>query len=156
MIIVKSREMLRLFSSIFPQSAVHYLFSLSPPSLTWSPIRSNLRFKDTRQAAYHVQVEQKQLNLKSDPPPEAGKSSIKLRDTFCLIRSSILSLIMNNLRLIFLNFHYRGTHISHKYSVWRSDLSTWKYQFSYNYWRQATLSSVSTWMGDCSSVAANP
>ena len=29
-------------------------------------------FKDTRQAAYHIQVEQKQLNLKSDPPPEAG------------------------------------------------------------------------------------
>ena len=29
----------------------------------------------------------------------------------------------------------------------------WKYQFSYNHWSQATLSSVSTWMGDCSSVA---
>ena len=30
---------------------------------------------DTRQAAYHVQIEQKQLNFKSDPPPEAGKFS---------------------------------------------------------------------------------
>ena len=42
----------------------------------------------------------------------------------------------------------------------RSCLSTWKYQFSYDHWSQATLSSVSTWMGDCSkcclSVAANP
>ena len=38
----------------------------------------------------------------------------------------------------------------------RSGLSTWKYQFSYNHWSQATLSLVSTWMGDCSSVAANP
>ena len=35
----------------------------------------------------------------------------------------------------------------------RSGLSTWKYQFSYDHWSQATLSSVSTWMGDCSSVA---
>ena len=35
---------------------------------------------------------------------------------------------------------------------WCSDLSTWKYQFSYDHWCQATLSSVSTWMGDCSSV----
>ena len=34
----------------------------------------------------------------------------------------------------------------------RSGLSTWKYQFSYNHWSQATLSSVSTWMGSCSSV----
>ena len=39
-------------------------------------------------------------------------------------------------------------------STWgRSGLSTWKYQFSYNHWSQATLSSVSTWMGNCSSVA---
>ena len=35
----------------------------------------------------------------------------------------------------------------------RSGLSTWKYQFSYDHWSQAMLSSVSTWMGDCSSVA---
>ena len=34
----------------------------------------------------------------------------------------------------------------------RSGLSTWKYQFSYDHWSQATLSLVSTWMGDCSSV----
>ena len=31
-----------------------------------------------------------------------------------------------------------------------SDLSTMKYQFSYDHWNQATLSLVSTWMGDCS------
>ena len=41
----------------------------------------------------------------------------------------------------------------------RSSLSTWKYQFLCNHWSQATLSSVSTWIGDCSkcclSVAAN-
>ena len=38
--------------------------------------------------------------------------------------------------------------------IGRSGLSTWKYQFSYDHWSQATLSSVSgTWMGDCSSVA---
>ena len=30
----------------------------------------------------------------------------------------------------------------------RSGLLTWKYQFSYYHWSQATLSSVSTWMGD--------
>ena len=35
----------------------------------------------------------------------------------------------------------------------RSGLSTWKYQFSYDHWSQATSSSVSTWMGHCSSVA---
>ena len=35
----------------------------------------------------------------------------------------------------------------------RSGLSTWKYQFSYDHWSQATLSSVSTWMGLCLSVA---
>ena len=35
-------------------------------------------------------------------------------------------------------------------SVGRSDLSTWKYQFLYDHWSQATLSSVSTCMGDCS------
>ena len=35
----------------------------------------------------------------------------------------------------------------------RSGLSTWKYQLSYDHWSQATVSSVSTWMGDCSSVA---
>ena len=35
----------------------------------------------------------------------------------------------------------------------RSSLSTWKYQFSYDHWSQATLGSVSTSMGDCSSVA---
>ena len=34
-----------------------------------------------------------------------------------------------------------------------SGLSTWKYQLSYNHWSKATLSSVNTWMGDCSSVA---
>ena len=38
----------------------------------------------------------------------------------------------------------------------RSGLSTWEYQFLYDHWSQAMLSSVSTWMGDCSSVAANP
>ena len=43
----------------------------------------------------------------------------------------------------------------------RSHLSTWKYQFSYDHWGQATLRSVCTWMGDgssvcCLSVAANP
>ena len=38
----------------------------------------------------------------------------------------------------------------------RSGLSTWKYQFSYAPWCQATLSSVSNSMGDRSSVAANP
>ena len=32
-------------------------------------------------------------------------------------------------------------------------LETWKYQFSYDHWSQAMLSLVSTWMGDCSSVA---
>ena len=37
--------------------------------------------------------------------------------------------------------------------VGRSGLSTWKYQFSYDHWSKATLSSVSTWMGHCSSVA---
>ena len=42
-----------------------------------------------------------------------------------------------------------------------SSLSTWKYKFSYNHWRQVTLSSVSIWMGDwlfkgCLSVADNP
>ena len=37
--------------------------------------------------------------------------------------------------------------------IGRSDLLTWKYQFSYDHWSQAMLSSVSTWMGDCSSVA---
>ena len=62
--------MLRLFSSIFPQLAVHFSLSLSPPQLN---LKSDpIRLKDTRQAAYHIQVEQKQLNLKSDPPPEAG------------------------------------------------------------------------------------
>ena len=40
-----------------------------------------------------------------------------------------------------------------KSSFWRSGLSTKKYQFSYDHWSQATLSSVSTWMGNCSSVA---
>ena len=35
----------------------------------------------------------------------------------------------------------------------RSGLSTWKYQFSYDHWSQATLSSVSTWMGNCASDA---
>ena len=35
----------------------------------------------------------------------------------------------------------------------RSGLSTWKYQFSYDHWSQTTLSSVSTWMGNCASVA---
>ena len=70
---MKSREMLRLFFSIFPQSAVHFSLSLSPPQLNLKsdPI-DPIRFKDTRQAAYHVQVEQKKLNMKSDPPPEAG------------------------------------------------------------------------------------
>ena len=34
-----------------------------------------------------------------------------------------------------------------------SGLSTWNYQFSYDHWSQATLSLVSTWMGNCSSVA---
>ena len=37
--------------------------------------------------------------------------------------------------------------------VGRSGLSTWKYQFLYDNWSQAILSSVSTWMDDCSSVA---
>ena len=61
----------RLFSALFSQSAVHYSFSLSPPQLN---LKSDpIKFKDTRQAAYHVsEVEQKQLNLKSNPPPEAG------------------------------------------------------------------------------------
>ena len=36
--------------------------------------------------------------------------------------------------------------------IGRSSLSTWKYQFSYNHWSQAMLSSDSTWMGDCWSV----
>ena len=40
-----------------------------------------------------------------------------------------------------------------KYIWGRSGLSTWKYQFSYNHWSQTTLSLVSTWMGDCSSLA---
>ena len=44
-------------------------------------------------------------------------------------------------------------HVAIKLYVGRSDLSTWKYQFSYDHWSQATLISVSTWMGDCSSVA---
>ena len=39
-----------------------------------------------------------------------------------------------------------------KFQIGHSGLSTWKYQFSYNHWSQATLSLVSTWMGDCSSV----
>ena len=40
------------------------------------------------------------------------------------------------------------------YQLGSSGLSTWKYQFSYDHWSRATLSSVSTtWMGDCSSVA---
>ena len=38
--------------------------------------------------------------------------------------------------------------------LWCSDLSTWEYQFSYAYWSQATLSSVSTWMGDSYSSVA--
>ena len=50
---MKSREMLRLFSSIFPQSAVNFSLSLSPPQLN---LKSNpIRFKDTRQAAYQAQ-----------------------------------------------------------------------------------------------------
>ena len=40
-----------------------------------------------------------------------------------------------------------------KINYGRSGLSTWKHQFSYDHWSQATLSSDSTWMGDCSSVA---
>ena len=32
--------------------------------------------------------------------------------------------------------------------LWLSGLSTWKCQFSYNHWSQATLSLVSVWMGD--------
>ena len=36
---------------------------------------------------------------------------------------------------------------------WEQRLINWKCQFSYDHWSQATLSSVSTWMGDCSSVA---
>ena len=35
-----------------------------------------------------------------------------------------------------------------------SGLSTWKYQFSYDHWSQATLSSASTWMGDSGSSVA--
>ena len=31
--------------------------------------------------------------------------------------------------------------------LWWSDLSTWKYQFSYDHWSQALLSSVSTVLG---------
>ena len=34
-----------------------------------------------------------------------------------------------------------------------SGLSTWKYQFLYDHWGQATLSLVSTWMGDYSNDA---
>ena len=33
--------------------------------------------------------------------------------------------------------------------IGRSSVSTWKYQFLYDHWSQAMLSSVSTWMGDC-------
>ena len=39
------------------------------------------------------------------------------------------------------------------YTSGRSGLSTWKYHFSYDHWSQAMLSSVSSWMGHCSSVA---
>ena len=45
------------------------------------------------------------------------------------------------------------TWLTTKYELGRSGLSTWKYQFSYDHWSPATLGSVSTWMGDCSSVA---
>ena len=38
-------------------------------------------------------------------------------------------------------------------AIGRSGLSTWIYQFSYDHLSQATLSSVSAWMGNCSSVA---
>ena len=36
----------------------------------------------------------------------------------------------------------------------RSGLSTWKSQFSYDHWSQATLSSVSAWMWDSGSSVA--
>ena len=39
-------------------------------------------------------------------------------------------------------------------SLGRSGLSTWKYQFSYDYWSQATLSLVSAWMRDSRSSVA--
>ena len=54
------------------------------------------------------------------------------------------------------------------WSIWRdkpdyfrrSDVSSCRYQFSNDHWSQATLSSGSTWIGDCSkcclSAAANP
>ena len=45
----------------------------------------------------------------------------------------------------------RGNYDLKKWQV-RSGLSTWKYQFSYDHWSQATLSLVSTSVGDCSSV----
>ena len=35
----------------------------------------------------------------------------------------------------------------------RSGLITWKYQFSYNHWIKQCCGLVSTWMGNCSSVA---
>ena len=45
-----------------------------------------------------------------------------------------------------------------KPGLWRRDmgLSTWKYQFSYNNWTQATMRSFNTWMGNRLSEVANP
>ena len=39
----------------------------------------------------------------------------------------------------------------YKAEAWRSDLSTWKCQFSYDHLSQARLNLVNTWMGDSSS-----
>ena len=69
---------------------------------------------------------------------------------------------MNQLELKYskeiLNNYYHK--YNHDNNFGHSGLSTWKYKFSYDHWSQAMLSSVSTWMGDCSksrlSVAANP
>ena len=46
-----------------------------------------------------------------------------------------------------------GWEVHRAVGIGRSGLSTWKYQFSYDHWSQATLSSVSTWVGYGSNVA---
>ena len=58
------------------------------------------------------------------------------------------------------HFLFERWGVSKTFLIWKiaiirnsGGLSIWKYQFLVNYWSQAMLSTVSTWVGDCSSVA---